>query len=135
MPTRRLLLIAATLSAFLYSSPGRADENASANRIFVDAVKSWNEAASLTGDGLPTLERRAALLEHVTQRLAQIVQDHPGANLAVKLVSGEQVGSLSLASAEEALKDTRAASARVQCNAKPTRACVFEEALATARSI
>jgi hypothetical protein len=132
-PIRRALF--AALVATALAGPVAADDTAAANRLFVAAVQAWTAAEALNGSDPATLETRLRLLREVVGNLRRIVADHAGADLAVRLVIGETVGPLSLPGAEAALAAGELALERALCPATPTRACVFAEALETARGI
>ena len=117
------------------AAPAAADDQAAANRLFVEAATKWNEAAELSGNEIATLKRRVALLETVDANLSAIVADHAGSDLAVRLVIGEQIGAVSIAMARSTLSEARAALEREECWRSPDRACIFGLALETARDV
>lgn len=115
--------------------PAKGDDGAAANRLFVAGLEAWNQAEALTSEGLATAERRVSLLEQVVTNLRRIVDDHTGADLAVRLLIGDQIGPLSLKVAEAALEEADFALRVAMCEVQPNRACIFTEALVTARGI
>lgn len=76
-------------------SPAMADEDADANRLFVEAMLAWEQAADMAGGTPKAVAERVALLSAVQSNLDEIINNYPGANLAVQLVIGEAVGPLS----------------------------------------
>ncbi len=82
------------------------EDTAAANKLFVEAARLAKSAANI----------EAVVWEDVLRKLNKIIDDHPSSWLAVKLISGQNTGSISLASVrsaillarEEALKETGA---------------------------
>lgn len=122
-------LFLAFLVMLCLGAPSLADDTERANRLFVAAVRSWNEATALTGDDLTTIEARAALLGKVMNNLNQIVDDHSGSELAVQLVTGEQVGPLSISGTTTALDSANVDMDMAHCFEAPTQNCVFASAI------
>ncbi len=79
------------------TNPPISDEEA-ANRLFVEAVLLWNRA-----EGQP-VEVRAEILQRVQSNLKTIIERHSGSTLAVRLVTGETVGPLSVAGVDRAVR-------------------------------
>ena len=92
------ILVAGLLCIF--AQPGRADSAAEANRLLVEAVRLMREAdlqASRAG--------KYALIKRAHDNLVTIVERYPSTDLAVKLATGQRVGSISLSSAQRAVLD------------------------------
>lgn len=87
MITRLLFVAVLCLSVV----PAAADDPAQANRLLVEAMKSIKAAETEQ-----VAARKQALLESALAKLNQIVDDHPASDLAVKLITGQQIGNLSL---------------------------------------
>ena len=77
--------------AVAVASTAQADDRTEANRLFVEAIRINGEAAASQD-----LARRAALYQRALQRLERIVAEHPGSDIAVRLVSNDNLGGLSL---------------------------------------
>ena len=105
---------------------GDESYNASANRLFVQAAKLIQAA-----EGEAEAWRGLRLLTNARSRLETIVDDLPASGLAVKLISGQRVGTVSLADLGDAI-ETAAARARVQ---PPTPAGVLSMAVSAATAI
>ena len=86
--------IAATLAvvALLFSAGSAlADDTSEANELFVEAVKLVNSAENVE-DPI----EKADALEEVLSKLNEIIDDHPSSDLAVKLISGQRIETISL---------------------------------------
>ena len=89
------ILIAITL---LFSAGATlADDTASANKLFVEAVKLVKSA-----EGEKSFEKTLSVMEEALARLNKIIDDYPSSDLAVKLISGQSVGGISLEDVGEA---------------------------------
>jgi len=92
--------IAATLIAItlLFSAGATlADDTGEANKLFVEAVKLVKSA-----EGEKSFEKTLSVMEEALARLYKIIDDYPSSNLAVKLISGQSVGGVSLEDVGEA---------------------------------
>jgi tetratricopeptide (TPR) repeat protein len=116
-------------------SPVKADNNEEANRLFVAAVKAWSEVHQTSGNSLEDVERRFFLLDETANNLNRIVSDYPGADLAVKLVIGEEIGPLSLSQVREGRDDAAKEVARALSNCSIPTECIIGHAHETARRI
>ncbi len=87
---------------FFSSSSSRADENADANRLFVETVSLWKKAAS--GDLDLSWPDRLELAQSVHENLQLIVAKMPGSNLAARLVADETVGVISLENVQDVVR-------------------------------
>ena len=83
--------------------PAVADEPAGANRLLVEAVKMIKAADSQT-EGSEKLD----LLEGALAKLNEIIDRHPSSGLAVKLITDQPIGSLSMAELSDAVEKLRA---------------------------
>ena len=124
--TKRSLLLAAACALCWIAFPAQASDDTRANRLFVEAVKSIRAAEGETG-----APRKLELLKTARRKLEAIVDRHPSSGLAVKLASGQNVGTVSLADLDAAIK----AATVHACPRAPTPACVLSMALATAEKI
>jgi hypothetical protein len=129
----------ATLVFLAFSAPASANDNETANRLFVEAVLKWKEATAIPDEGLNNAEVRVALLAAVANNLEQIIVAAPGSNLAVQLVLDEQIGPLSVAQVAEALASAQGIleteREREQCFSASSRQCVLILALQSAQTI
>ena len=75
----------------LLVAPAAADDPAQANRLLVEAVQLMKAANAETG-----APSKLALLEDAIARLNEIIEQHPSSSLAVKLITDQPIGSLSL---------------------------------------
>ena len=89
-------------------TPAAADDATEANRLFVDAVLNWEEAAAVSDKTPEDLALRVVLLTRVQVNLDKIIADLPGTDLAVRLVTGEAVGPVSREEVVTALNLARA---------------------------
>jgi len=115
--------------------PALADDNGDANALFVEAVKAWEQAAAIIGEDVEEVRVRLELLEMVSTNLNAIVDEHPGSDLAVQLIIGANVGPLSINSAQAAIEDASNEVIALACKANPSKSCVLNMALETARDI
>ena len=103
---RRIAATLAVVGALLFSAGSALadfdDDTASANELFVEAVKLVKPAANVVG-----YEEKAAVLEEALAKLNKIVDDYPSSDLAVKLISGQRIGALSLEGVREVAERAR----------------------------
>jgi hypothetical protein len=78
-----------------------ADDNAAANKIFVETVQLLNQAASAQRSEAITLYEKAL------HNLDRIVAHYPSSNLAVQLISGQAIGKIHRGDIEKALFEAR----------------------------
>jgi hypothetical protein len=83
--------VAAALLSLSLASPAAADDQSAANRLFIEATRLIEEARTASEDA-----DKAAAYAEALGRLERIIRDHPGSDLAVRLVSEGQVGTVSL---------------------------------------
>lgn len=87
----RSLAIWTCLLGLALASPAAADERSQANRLFVEATKLVAQARK-TKDP----RRRADSYQNALERLETIIDRYPGSDVAVKMVAGQQIGTISL---------------------------------------
>ena len=78
------------------------EDTAAANKLFIEAVKLVNSSENVEG-----LEEKADALEEALAKLNEIVDDYPSSDLAVKLINGQDTGSISLEDVDEAAEKAR----------------------------
>ena len=139
---------------FFIVPPALADDNARANSLLVEAVQFIQ-----TAEGETAAQKKLDLLKKAHGNLQTIIDDYPSTDLAVRLITGQQIGDLSLAGVVEAVeaakegveglkeavetakegvegpKEAVEAAKREICWESPTYACVMSFALVTADSI
>ena len=89
--------------------PAVADDPAQANRLLVEAVKLI-QAAETEDEASDKL----ALLEGALAKLNEIIKRHPSSSLAVKLITDQPIGSLSLQKLTDTVEKLRIKVARQQ---------------------
>ena len=100
---RRLLATLAVVVALLFSAGSAiADDTSEANKLFVEAVKLVKSVKNVEG-----YDEKAVVLEEVLGKLNEIVEDYPSTDLAVKLISGQRIGAISLDRISEAINQLR----------------------------
>ena len=92
--------LAITLLLFSWAAPAIADDTGKANEPLVEAVQLIQSA-----DKAASWEKRLRLSEEALSNLNKIVERYPSTDLAVKLVSGQTIGRISLESAAEAVEE------------------------------
>ena len=110
MMTIRLLLVCVLC---LFVVPVAADDPAQANRLLVEAVRLIQAA-----EAEKAATEKLALLETALAKLNEIVEDHPTTDLAVKLITGQEIGNLSLAGVENTIKTLRLQANQVTVEAR-----------------
>ena len=105
---------------------GSVDEEAEANRRFVEAVALLEASKSE-----PAAPAKLSLLEQAETTLQTIITRYPSTTLAVKLASGQQIGNVSLATVATAVEAARGPA----CQVAPTSTCVIAQALALAQTL
>jgi hypothetical protein len=85
---------------FLPVLPVAVDDSAQANRLLVEAVGLMEEAAAKSGMD------EVASLRAVLDKLYNIVENHAASDVAVSLITGQDIGFLALWKAEGALVKT-----------------------------
>ena len=98
----------------LLALPALADDNAEANRLMVEAVGLIGAA-----EREPSAEERFRLLLRAHELLLDIVERLPSTDLAVKLATGQRIGTVSLAEVREAMDEARGAGAVARLAGRP----------------
>jgi opacity protein-like surface antigen len=101
---RRYFLIIACASLVLWGTPayGVSDDKSEANRLFVSAAKLIR-LAEKTEEAAKALH----LYEEALLFLNEIIDNHPGTDLAVKLISDQSIGSINRKTVLEKLQEDR----------------------------
>ena len=95
---RRIAATLTVVEALIFSVGSTlADDTSEANELFVEAVKLVKSVENAEG----SIEK-AVVLEEALSKLNEIVDDYPSSDLAVKLISGQSVGGISLEDVGEA---------------------------------
>lgn len=92
MITRLLLIGALCLSVVPAAT---ADDSAQANRLFVEAVKLLEEAAT------EAEMDKVSVLQGALDKLNEIIEDHPSSDAAVKLIAGQPIGFVVISDLQE----------------------------------
>lgn len=100
MITRLLLATLLSLSVV----PAGADDPAQANRLFVEAVKLIQAAEQEQPASQKLAKQKLAKLQSALAKLNQIMDDHPSSDVAVKLITEQEIGSLSLPKLMDAIQ-------------------------------
>ena len=109
--------------ALLVAHAAQASDESHANRLFVEAAKRIQAA-----EEEPVAARKFELLNDAKHKLEAIVDRHPSSRLAVELVSGQNIGTVSLPGLADAIEDA----AVLACPQAPNPACLLSLAVATA---
>ena len=88
-------IAAFAMTVLTLSYPAWADDNAEANRLFVEAMQAWKQSEQLTADNLENATKKIELLRAIEAKLNRIVDRHSSSNLAVQIMLGP-VGPLDL---------------------------------------
>ena len=131
IPIFFLVIIGALLVAICPSA--QADETSSANRLVVEVVKLLNQA-KIEHDPSRQLE----LATEAEEKLNKLIERYPGSDAAVKLVTGQSIGTLSLehvANQKERYGSLFNSARAKECFAAPNRECIWVQALATVKEI
>ena len=86
-----------TLILMGFALPALADDTSRANELLVEAVQLLQSAESTTDAA-----ERLRLSEEALGNLNKIVERYPSTDLAVKLITGQAIGNISLAGVAEA---------------------------------
>ena len=104
------------------TSPVQAQNNAAANKLFVEAIRLVQKA-----DAEMKPEEQVRLYEQVLKNLDEIVAKYPGSDLTIKLLTGQSIGDFSKAGVQNKLKNDK-------CLLKPAL-CFLATALAVTKLI
>ena len=100
---RNLAATFAVVGALLFSVGSALadfdDDTASANELFVEVVKLVKPV-----EGEKSFEKTLSVMEEALSKLNEIVDDYPSSDLTIKLISGQDTGSVSLEGIEPAEK-------------------------------
>ena len=88
---KRIAAIFIAITLLFSAGATLADDTASANKLFVEAVKLVKSA-----EGEKSFEKTLSVMEEALARLYKIIDDYPSSDLAVKLINGQDTGSISL---------------------------------------
>ena len=99
---QRIVATLAVLALIFSAGSSVADDQGDANKLFVEAVKLVKLAK-----GEKSFEKKLSVLEEALARLNKIIDDHPSSNLAVKLINGQDTGSISLEDVGDATERAR----------------------------
>jgi len=114
---RRILATLAVVVALLFSAGATfADDTSEANKLFVEAVKLVKSVEDIR-DPI----EKAAALEEALRKFNEIVDDYPSSDLAVKLISGQSVGDISLKGVGREVKSAQGRVERDRERAEKTR--------------
>ncbi len=103
------------------------DHEQAANTLFVEALQQIEAAGRATRTSV-----RLDLLRQAQANLDRIVQDHPGSQLAVQLITGQRIGTFE----PRVFRNTLAEAEDYQICAHASDACaLFADALETARDV
>ena len=109
----------------LLSFPAVAHDPSGANRLLVDAVQLTQTAKTTTSP-----EQRYQVLRRAVENLNAIVQRYPSTDLAVKLITGQAIGTLSPSTVQTMVKDTRIELAEKYKKLAPTLTSLIERTVA-----
>ena len=87
---------------YLTAMPASADDTAEANRLFVESVKLLSQA-----DALDAETDKLPLLEQALSKLNGIIDQHPSSDLAVKLITNQSIGDISISNVRSQISSTK----------------------------
>jgi TPR repeat protein len=96
---RRILATLAVIALLFSAGSAWADSNSEANELFVKAVKLVKSA-----ENTEDLIEKSDALEKALGKLNEIIDDHPSSDLAVKLITNQNIGDTSLKDVAKAAK-------------------------------
>jgi len=112
----RIVAILAVIALLFGAGATLAHDTNEANELFVEAVHLVKSAANAEG-----YEEKAAVLKEALAKLNKIVDDYPSSGLAVKLISGQDIGGISLDRIGKAIEETRRQAERERKHAERER--------------
>ena len=83
-----------------FALPALADDTENANELLVEAVQLLQSA-----EGATNAAERLRLSEEALGNLNEIVKRYPSTDLAVKLITGQAIGNISLESVAKAVEE------------------------------
>ena len=98
---RRIAAILITITLMFSAGSALADDTSEANKLFVEAIQ-----LSLSAEDEESREKKAVALEASLAKLNEIFDEYPSTELAVKLISGQEIGDISLEDVAKAAKGT-----------------------------
>jgi len=107
------------------ASSAVAEDNADANKLFVETMQLLKQAKSASRADAVDLYERAL------KNLDEIVSDYPSSSLAVQIVSGQPIGNVKRDDIVEGLQKARYA----VCAEQATATCLFQQAADIALAI
>lgn len=110
----------AALIILMLCSYAFADDNSSANKLFIEATQLINKAHSERN-----AKAESALISEAIDRLDAIVEKYPGSDLAVKIATEQFIGNVNILE----LKGRKMELSRLLCYKNPTRDCLFKIAI------
>ena len=94
---RRIAAILIAITLMFSAGSSLADDTSEANKLFVEAKQH-----SLSAEDEKSLEKKAAALEASLAKINEIFDEYISTELAVKLISGQSIGGISLEDVGEA---------------------------------
>lgn len=95
-----MIRLVAFLTVCLSVLPATADDTAEANRLMIEAIGFVDAVA-----GEPAAEAKIDLLRQAHDNLTAIVERYPSTDLAVRLATGQRIGTISLERVRRALDE------------------------------
>ena len=102
-----------------------ADDANRANRLLVETVKAMQSA-----ERTMITREKLGLLETVQHNLRTVIDHYPSTDLAVKLITGQAIGNISLDGVDKVIEVAKEA-----CLKSPTSACLFSLSVIAAGKI
>ena len=111
---RRIAAILAVVALLFSAGATLADDTSEANKLFVEAVKLVKSAenAEWSPFNVERLKKDADALEKTLEKLNEIIDDYPPSDLAGKLISGQDTGSITLEDVRSSAEWARKAAER-----------------------
>jgi hypothetical protein len=123
------LMVILSLVMGTMASVWASDDSASANSLFVETVKLIQSSQN-TLNNQDKLEQLDAAMSNINQ----IIDRYPSSDLAVKLITGQSIGNISLDSVAKTIEEVRERAER-NCYEAPATYCVLILALKLAETI
>ena len=99
---KRIAAILIAITLLFSAGSALVDNTGEANKLFVKAVKLVKSA-----EGEKSFEKTLSVMEEALAKLNKIIDDYPSGDLAVKLINGQDTGSISLEDVGEAAERAR----------------------------
>ena len=117
--------ITALCCACALSAQALGDDVGEANRLMIDAVRAVESV-----QGETDVQQRYERLKRALAKLTEIVEEHPSTDLAVRLITGQAVGGVSLDAVETRIEEEKrkidSANAQVRLR-EARRKCFVDE--------